>query len=284
MPNPNPLSSTGNNTYDPIPLYQSPGRQDSLSISPDGVLRLDGRAGLLQSLDRLPEQLDRSGMMSAADKFQERALSMLASGRTRRAFDLALEPPHVRERYGDTHWGRSLLTCRRLVEAGVRLVQCQAEFRLPAEIGRTSNWDDHSVNSDIFRAYEIKLPVLDQSLSALIEDLYERGLDRHVLVLFCGEFGRTPRIRNQDATGRPGRDHWPGAISVLASGGGLAMGQVIGATSSKAEEPIDRAMDSNCLLATLYHRFGIDPNTTFLDHSGRPLAILPSGEPIRELM
>jgi uncharacterized protein (DUF1501 family) len=140
------------------------------------------------------------------------------------------------------------------------------------------------VNSDIFRAYEEKLPVLDHALSALVEDLYDRGLDRHVLVLFCGEFGRTPRIRNQDASGRPGRDHWSRAMSVFACGGGLAMGQVIGATSSKAEEPVDRAMDSNCLLATLYHRFGIDPRDTLSDHSGRPLAILPSGEVIPELV
>jgi len=284
MPNPNPLSSTGNNEYDPIPLYRTSSTSDNLSISSEGVLQLDRRAGLLQSLDRLEERLDRSGMMSAADRFQERALSMLASGRTRRAFDLAEEPARTRERYSDTHWGRSLLTCRRLVEAGVRFVQCQAEFRLPAEIGRTSNWDDHSVNSDIFRAYEHKLPVLDHSLSALVEDIYARGLDRHVLVLFCGEFGRTPLIRNQDASGRPGRDHWSRAMSVFAAGGGLKMGQVIGATSSRAEYPVDRAMDSNCLLATLYHRFGINPRFTYLDRSGRPLAILPAGEPIRELV
>ncbi len=284
MPAPNPQSSTGNNTYDPIPLYRTAATSDNLSISPEGVLTLSRRSDLLKTLDRLPSELDRSGMMSAAGGFQARALTMLASGRTRRAFDLAEEDRRTRERYGDTHWGKSLLTCRRLVEAGVRFVQCQAEFRLPAEIGVTSNWDDHSVNSDIFRAYEHKLPVLDHSLSALIEDLSERGLDRHVLVLFCGEFGRTPLIRNQDASGRPGRDHWSRAMSVLAAGGGLRMGQVIGATSRRAEEPTERAMDSNCLLATLYHRFGIDPRDSFHDHSGRPLPILPGGEVIGELV
>jgi len=284
MPDPNPLSSTGNNTYDPIPLYRTGGTQDNLSITPEGVLKLGRRADLLRSIDRLPGELDRSGMMSAADGFQQRALSMLASGRTRQAFDLSQENERTRARYGDTHWGRSLLTCRRLVEAGVRFVQCQAEFRLPAEIGRTSNWDDHSVNADIFRAYEEKLPVLDHSLSALVEDLHERGLDRHVLVLFCGEFGRTPMIRYQDESRRPGRDHWSRAMSVFAAGGGLRMGQVIGATNSRAEEPVERAMDSNCLLATLYARFGINPQSTFVDRSGRPLAILPVGEPIRELV
>src|SRR6185369_17764549 len=100
-------------------------------------------------------------------------------------FDLAHEPAKVRERYGDTHFGRSLLTCRRLVEAGARFVQCQAEFRLKPETGVTSNWDDHSVNSHIFQAYEEKLPSLDLAMSALVEDLHVRGLDRHVLFLFC---------------------------------------------------------------------------------------------------
>jgi hypothetical protein len=208
---------------------------------------------------------------------------MLVGRRTREAFDISRENERARARYGDTHWGRSLLTCRRLIEAGVRFVQCQAEFRLPAEIGRTSTWDDHSVNADIFKAYEVKLPVLDHSISALIEDLHERGLDSKVLFLFCGEFGRTPKIQNQDASGRPGRDHWSRAMSVFLAGGGLKMGQVIGATSTKAEEPVDRAMDSNCLLATIYRRFGISPSSTLPDKLGRPIAILPAGEPIREL-
>ncbi len=284
MPNPNPASSTGDNEYDPIPLYRTAGSQDNLSISADGVLTLRRRSNLLAGLDQLPRQLDESRTMSAMDSFQQRALSILSGTRMRQAFDLSLESERTRLRYGDTHWGRSLLTCRRLVEAGVRFVQCQAEYRLPAEIGVTSNWDDHSVNSDIFRAFEEKLPHLDYSVSALIEDLHERGLERHVLFLFCGEFGRTPRIAYQDASKRPGRDHWSRAMSVFAAGGGLRMGQVIGATNSRAEEPVARAMDSNCLLATIYRRFGIDPSDMLHDRSGRPLPILPAGEPIKELV
>src|SRR5207244_1496791 len=146
------------------------------------------------------------------------------------------------------------------------------------------NWDDHSVNSDIFKAYQEKMPSFDQSVSALIEDLYQRGLDRHVLLIFCGEFGRTPRIAYQDESRRPGRDHWPRAMSVLLAGGGLKMGQVIGATNPRGEEPARRAMDSNCLLATIYQRFGIDTNHHFHDRSGRPIPILPNGEPIAELV
>jgi len=283
MPNPNPLSSTGANTYDPIPIYRAPGAHDNLSLTSDGVLTLDRRTDLLRTLDQLPRKLDESGALSAVDSFQQQALSMLAGGRTREAFDISHESERTRLRYGDTHWGRSLLTCRRLIEAGVRFVQCQAEFRLPAAIGRTSTWDDHSVNADIFKAYEVKLPVLDQSIAALIEDLHERGLDQRVLFLFCGEFGRTPKIQNQDESGRPGRDHWSRAMSVFLAGGGLKMGQVIGATSSKAEEPVERLMNSNCLLATIYRRFGINPAHTLPDKLGRPIAILPAGEPIAEL-
>jgi len=204
--------------------------------------------------------------------------------RTREAFDLAREDLRTRERYGDTHFGKSLLTCRRLIEAGARFVQCQANYRLRPETGRTSNWDDHSVNSDIFKAYEEKMPFFDQAVSALIEDLYQRGLDGHVLFVFCGEFGRTPRIEYQDASRRPGRDHWPRAMSVLVAGGGLKMGQVVGATNARGEEPSRRAMNSNCLLATIYHRFGIDLSHVYHDRTGRPIPILPEAEPIAELL
>jgi hypothetical protein len=284
LPNGNPLSSTGANTYDPIPIYPAAGSQDNLSISPEGIMALRRRGDLLRSLDQLSRELDTSRMMSAADSFQQRALSILAGQKTRAAFDLSREDRRTRELYGDHHWGRSLLTCRRLVEAGVRFVQCQAEFRLRPETGRTSNWDDHSVNSHIFNAYEEKLPALDQSLSAIIQDLHARGLNERVLFIFCGEFGRTPTIRYQDASKRPGRDHWSRAMSVLVSGGGLRMGQVIGSTNARAEEPNQRPMDSNCLLATIYRQFGIRTQNVLHDRLGRPMAILPAGEPIRELI
>jgi len=284
MPSPNPVTSTGNNSYDPVPIYNAGTATDDLAITADGVLTLQRRANLLPQLDRLPSRIDGSGMMDAIGSFRQQALAMLSSSRTREAFDLSRESEATRRRYGETHWGKSLLTCRRLVEAGVRFVQCQATFRLRPETGRITTWDDHSVNSDIFKAYEEKLPSFDQSVSALIEDLYARGLDRKVLFIFCGEFGRTPLIRNQDKSGRPGRDHWARAMSVLLAGGGLRMGQVIGATSAKAEEPIERRMDSNCLLATIYHRFGIDTSHIFHDKSGRPFPILFEGEPITELL
>ena len=278
----NPISASGNNVYDEIPIYPRPGG-DGVQLAADSSLRLQQRSNLLNQLDGFRRAADRSGALDTWDRHHRQAVEILASSQTRNAFDLSQESAMVRQRYGDTHWGKSLLTCRRLVEAGVRFVQCQATYRLPASVGRTSNWDDHSVNSHIFDGYRIKFPVLDHAMSALIEDMYARGLDRRVLFVFCGEFGRTPTIRNQDVSGRPGRDHWPRAMSVFLAGGGLRMGQVIGATNSRGEHPVLRAMDSNCLLATIYRRFGIDPSGTLNDLTGRPIHILPRGEPIREL-
>jgi hypothetical protein len=283
MVNPNnPISASGNNTYDAIPLYP-PQDGQGVQLAADSTLRLRQRADLLDQIDGLRREIGRSGALDGWERHHRRAVEILSSRKTRDAFDLSREPARIRARYGDTHWGKSLLTCRRLVEAGVRFVQCQATYRLPQSVGRTSNWDDHSVNAHIFDAYRLKLPVLDHAVSALIEDLHARGLNRRVLFLFCGEFGRTPTIRNQDASGRPGRDHWPRAMSVFLSGGGLRMGQVIGATNSRGEHPVQRPLDSNCLLATIYHRFGIDPSQTLIDAIGRPIPILPRGEVIREL-
>lgn len=284
MPSPNPITASGENEYDPVPLYLTEASQKNLSLTPDGSVTIQRRFDLLQSLDALPRALDQPGALSTFDQHQRRAVELLAGRRTREAFDLGREAIRTRDRYGNTHWGKTLLTARRLVEAGVRFVQCQAEFRLRPETGVTSNWDDHSVNSHIFKAYEEKLPSFDQSVSALIEDLSQRGLDRHVLFIFCGEFGRTPRIAYQDASRRPGRDHWPRAMSVFLAGGGLKMGQVIGATNPRGEEPSKRGMNSNCLLATIYHRFGINPNHLLHDRAGRPIPILQEGEPIAELL
>lgn len=284
MPSPNPLSSTGANTYDPVPLYLTDKVRSPLLLSREGTLTLHRRQALLHQLDVLPRWLDEPRNWAAFDENQKRAVAILAGRRTREAFDLSPEAPRTRERYGDTDWGKSLLTARRLVEAGVRFVQCQAGFRLRPETGRITTWDDHSVNADIFKAYDEKMPCLDQAVSALIEDLSERGLDRHVLFLFCGEFGRTPRIEYQNPRRRPGRDHWPRAMSIFLAGGGLKMGQVVGATNARGEEPSRRAMDSNCLLATIYHRFGISVNQVYPDHTGRPIPILREGEPITELL
>lgn len=279
----NPISASGNNVYDPIPIFPTDDARSGVQLSADSSLHLQEREDLVNRIDDFRRAADRSGALDGWDRTRRRAVEILSSRATRDAFDLSREPETVRRHYGDTLWGKSLLTCRRLVEAGVRFVQCQATHRLPAPIARTTNWDDHSVNSDIFEAYRRKLPLLDHAIAALVSDLFARGLDQRVLFLFCGEFGRTPRVGNQDPSRRPGRDHWPRAMSVFLAGGGMPMGQVIGSTNSKGEHPVERPMDSNRLLATIYQRFGIDASQSLPDLTGRPITILPRGEPIREL-
>ncbi len=283
MPNSSAITSSGANRYEPVPLFGA--KQGDLTARNDALRALRKRNSLLSEFDVFRRELDRSGSMAALDKFRRRALDMLTSPRTAQAFNLGKESEATQRRYGKTHWGRSLLLSRRLVEHGVRFVQMQATFRLKKETGRTSNWDDHSVNANVFKAYRERLPVFDQAVPALIEDLHQRGLNERVLFIFCGEFGRTPKIGHQDKkTKRPGRDHWARSMSIFLSGGGLKMGQVVGSTNARGEDPTSRVMNSNCLLATVYHRFGINAEHVYHDNSGRPVPILTDGEPIRELL
>jgi hypothetical protein len=251
---------------------------------------LDGRLGeresLLKGLDQLQRGVDRSGMMDAMDKFSRRAVELVTSEKARKAFDLSLEPEAVRERYGMHPWGQRALMARRLVEAGSSFVTMVMENprqhaeEMPKDT--VYNWDSHAVNCHIWTDLKWRLPRYDQAITALIEDLYARGLDKKVLLVVTGEFGRTPRV--EQAVGRPGRDHWPQAMSMLLSGGGLRMGQVVGSTNSRGEEPKDRPMTPNDLWSTVLRHVGIDQNHSFLDLQGRPLQILPFGEPIKELI
>jgi uncharacterized protein (DUF1501 family) len=147
------------------------------------------------------------------------------------------------------------------------------------------SWDDHANAQpgwDLEKGMRWRAPFLDQALSALIEDVYDRGLDERVMILALGEFGRTPRLSRNNGCG--GRDHWPDAMTALVSGGGLRTGRVVGATSAKGEYPKERPLTPQDLLATVYHHLGIDPRQEFKDRSGRPVPILGAGEPIAELI
>jgi uncharacterized protein (DUF1501 family) len=147
------------------------------------------------------------------------------------------------------------------------------------------SWDDHANPQNGWNlegAMRWRAPFMDQGLSALIEDIYTRSLDRKMLVVAVGEFGRTPRLSHPQ--GILGRDHWPSAQAALVSGGGLRMGQVVGATTSKAEYPVERPLSPQDLLATIYRHLGIEPAAAIVDFTGRPVHILPHGEPIRELV
>jgi len=216
----------------------------------------------------------------------------LTSSASRGAFDLSQEPEAVRDRYGRNQWGQQCLMARRLVEAGVDIVA--TEFDGPM-CGRVQNWDDHAVNQHVFDALKFRLPTLDQAVSALIEDIYARGLDKRVLVVVTGEFGRTPRISYVASSGegvasapagtvQPGRDHWPRANSMLFAGGGIRTGQVIGATDARGEDPVSRRVGPGDFLATIYRHLGIDyKNVAIPNFAGRPVPIVDQGDAISEL-
>ena len=254
----------------------------SLSAGVDGH-RLDDRRGLLAQFDRMRRDVDDAGLREGLDGFQASALQMLTNPRIAEAFDLGREDPRLRDRYGLHLWGQSLLLARRLAEAGASVITVDA--LAPTLRDRYFSWDDH-INPitrwDLADAMRYRAPFMDQALSTLISDVYARGLDRKVLIVAAGEFGRTPRLTH--ASGLIGRDHWPDAQSALVSGGGLRMGQVVGATNSRGEYPVERPLSPQDLLATMYRHLGIDTRAEFRDFAGRPFPILPGGEPIRELI
>lgn len=263
----------------------------NLSIGSALQGRLDDRVGLLKAFDTFRRDVDASASMASMDAFNTRALNLLTSDAARQAFDLSLESSETRDRYGRHEWGQRALLARRLVETGCSFVRMDMNTpNIPGTDEKRihGNWDIHAINGDLYYDLGVRLPPFDRAVAALIEDIYLRGLDRKVLLIVSGEFGRTPRITVQKGTRsglmQPGRDHWPASMSVLVSGGGARMGQVIGSTTDKGEFPKDNRLDPNDLLATAYRFLGIDQNHAFLDRGGRPMPILPHGKPIAELM
>ncbi len=230
------------------------------------VTRLEDRAKLLHKLDRLRRESDRAGEFLALDKFSREAIELVSGSQARQAFDLSQEPTATREFYGRTSAGQGCLLARRLVEAGVTFVTVLSG----------GEWDTHSDNFTMLK--DRSLPLVDRALAALVTDLYQRGLDRRVLLLVSGEFGRTPKINSQ-----AGRDHWPGAFSVLFAGGGMNVGRVIGATDSQAMYPVTHPYSPGDVLATVYDFLGIDTKQIFHDRLGRPVPMLPEGQRIAEL-
>ncbi|WZP00850.1 DUF1501 domain-containing protein [Isosphaeraceae bacterium EP7] len=242
------------------------------SIAP---ARFGDRKGLLSNLDAFRRSVDTSATQGM-DRFYERAFSVLASDKVARALDVEREDPRLRDRYGKgvstplgdaaPMWNDQLLIARRLVEAGARCVTVAYGF-----------WDTHGDNFNLMKKH---LPLFDQGISALIEDIHARGLQDDVTVLVMGEFGRTPKI-NKDA----GRDHWAPVNSVLLAGGGMKTGQVIGATDAMGAYAAAQPIHYQDILATVYHNLGIDPNGFVNDKSDRPISILPStAQPIAKLV
>lgn len=280
--------------YNPFSIPGDPSspnfKVQNLSVSNEALLRLNDRKYLLNNIDKMHREIDKSGSMVSMDKFTNKAYDLLTSAHAREAFDLSKEDDATRNRYGHHSWGQQMLMARRLVEAGCSFVSVVLENPTPNKElpnGTTGNWDCHAVNCHIFNDMKFRAPYYDQTVTALIEDIYNRGLHKRVLVVATGEFGHTPKITysvgTQTGILQPGRDHWPKSMSILVSGGGLKMGQIIGSTNAKGEEPKDLPMTPNDLWATIYKHLGIDYTHSFLDHSGRPMPILPFGSPISQL-
>ena len=284
-------------SHDPFRVVGDPSQPDfkvpNIGIGDEGVAsRFKKRLDLKRGLDRVKAEIDQAGVMEAMNDFDRQALNLLTSPKAQAAFDLSREKESVRERYGKNQWGQQLLMARRLVEAGVEIVTTELDGPL---CGRVANWDDHAVNHHVFDALDFRMPTFDQSVSALIEDVYDRGLDRRVLVVVAGEFGRTPRISNVASSGggvasgtkgtvQPGRDHWPRANTMLFAGGGIQTGQIIGATDARGEDPVERRVSPGDFLATLYNHLGLEAaRISVPDQSGRPIPILPRGKVISEL-
>lgn len=238
--------------------------------------RLGDRRQLLAHFDRMQAEVDRTGMMDGMDRFGEQAVEILTSNRARDAFDLDAEPKKIRERYGylpafdpgasdrcgAPAWSQRILLARRLVEAGVRLVTVDLRW-----------WDTHVLGFDSLRRGF--LPRFDRAYSALIEDLKQRGMLESTLVVAWGEFGRTPRVN-----GNAGRDHYPNVFSAAIAGGATPGGTVVGSSDSKGAFPLSDPRTPQDVLAMIYHHLGVDQDKDYINASGRPIKVLPSGTPL----
>lgn len=258
--------------HDPWQITQSPNsekfRVDSLTLPHGfGVNRLRDRQALLKEVEMAQQSLERTAESQKLSKQQHQAISLLTSGKLSKAFEMHREPEAIRQRYGRHAYGQTLLLARRLIESGARVVQ--------ANMGRVQTWDSHSNNFN--RLKKDLLPPLDQSVSALLDDLKARGLMEDTLVLMMGEFGRTPKI-NKNA----GRDHWAPCFFGVFAGAGIQGGQVIGKSDKTGAYPITPPYSPDDLGATVYSVLGIDPASEIRDLQNRPVQ-LNRGKPIQSL-
>ena len=236
------------------------------------IPRVAGRDALLRSFEHLRRAVESQAVGASLDRFRGQALSILTSPRTARALDLNREDPKTLDRYGRHQFGRSLLLSRRLIEAGVRLVQ--------VNLGNNETWDTHQSAWPVLK--DKLLPPLDQALSALLDDLTARGRLDSTLIVMAGEFGRTPRISTLPGVPLAGRDHWGAAQSLFFAGAGVRGGTVVGATDKLGARPQTRPYGPADMAATIYAALGIDPQREFLDRLGRPFPFC-RGTPIAEL-
>jgi len=267
--------------HDPFLFTQDPNAENfrlpELSL-PEGVPleRLAARGELLRLVDQQARLLDYSAQARGMDAYHAKAVTMLQSDRVRAAFDLASESAAVRERYGKSSYGQSCLLARRLVESGVKFVTVYFSNNIGGQNTSGGGWDTHGFNNT--RMYPIikdyHLPITDQTLPTLLEDLEERGLLDDTLVLWVGEFGRTPRINSNVS-----RDHWPDCYTALLAGGGVKRGYIHGASDKNGAYVAENPVRPDDLAATVYDMLGIDPHTEVYGAGNRPLQIT-SGNPV----
>jgi uncharacterized protein (DUF1501 family) len=267
--------------YDPFILGADPNAPDfnvesaALPVEMDAQ-RFHQRQTLLRGLDGVPTVREATGQREAMHTLYRRAFDMLTSPASRAAFDLRQEPDRVRDRYGRHQQGQSALLARRLVEAGVPFVSVFSH----TDVDRDS-WDTHQNHYQRVRSL---LPPADQSFSALLEDLHVRGMLDETLVVWMGEFGRTPRMGIQfsnNTNNTQGRDHWCNCYPVVLAGAGIAGGQVIGSSDQQAAYPRERPVHISDLAATIFHLLGVDPRATLHDIQGQFHAIC-DGTPMAE--
>ena len=264
--------------YNPFLIKQDPNQANFAVKEFDGAAgidpnRLDSRRHLLRSLDQYQREREKQlAFARAQDSFTEQALTLSTSRKAKEAFDLSEEPAKLRDAYGRNRVGQGMLLARRLIEAGVRFVTIQGYV----DTGIYA-WDHHW---GIFPHLDIQLPIYDNSYSALLNDLDERGLLETTLVITAGEFGRTPKINTQKRG--PGRDHWGRCFSLTLGGGGVKTGRVIGASDNVGGVPTDRPVSVGDFVATVYHALGLDSKAEFVAQ-GRPMKMLPEGSAVKEL-
>ncbi len=261
--------------HDPLVLSGDPNTRafgvPALAPRPELTIeRIEGRRNLLAQIDRQTHAISSSNMQSDLDAHYTRAFDLISSSAAKKAFDLEQESPTTRDRYGRNRHGQSVLLARRLVEAGVRLVLVNdAEAN-----GQNKVWDTHGGGFNTMRKH---LPETDSAMSSLLKDLEDRGMLDSTLVVWMGEFGRSPKV---DKAG--GRDHWPDVYSILMAGGGIRGGSVYGASDSHAAYPKDKPVSPEDIHSTIYRALGIPNDTLLHDNLGRPLALF-AGNPILDL-
>jgi hypothetical protein len=271
--------------FDPFFVGQDPSKPEfrlpELSLPATLPLeRLDDRRGLSRLIDGQTHLLATSETARGIDAFYERALTMLATPRVKQAFDLSAEDPKLRDAYGRTTYGQSCLLARRLVEAGVRFVTVYFSDTIGNGAMMQGGWDTHGNNFNDLK--KRLLPITDQTVPTLIEDLAARGLLDETLIVWMGEFGRSPRVTNTQQFGPDGRDHWPQCYTALLAGGGIRGGAIHGSSDKNGGYPATDPTRPDDIAATIFWALGIDPSTEVYDTLRRPLPIA-AGRPLSDL-